>query len=101
MADRTKNIPITGEWTELSVPGAMTDDASYLIDVSPTVPAPQVFIAETDIVGTAPTDGLEGHPLGRPEDNIDSRIYPKKTNVFPWAKTPSGAAVIVISEIAD
>ena len=46
MADRTKNIPITGEWTELSVPGGMTDDASYLIDVSPAVPAPQVFIAE-------------------------------------------------------
>ena len=95
MADITQQTEITGEWTELSAPLAMQDGTEYAVDVHKAQTSANVFWAETDDQDLAPSDAIIGHPI-EPygKQNPDSRVYTKRSGVFPWMRTSKGTAKV-------
>ena len=96
MADLTKQVVVTSAWTEITVPLAMADDESYLIDIDGVNTNARVLSAETDNT-TAPGATVIGHAIVPANINrsVDSRIYAKRAGVFIWVRVTQGDARIV------
>lgn len=95
MADITKQLEITVEWTEVSSGVSMEDGKSYAVDVHKGQTNATVYWAETDSATGAPSDSIIGHPIepyGR--QNPDSRVYEKRSGVYPWMRVDRGTALV-------
>ena len=96
MADLTKEVAVTTDWTEITAPLAMADDESYLIDILVAESRGIIHSAETDDAN-APGATLSGHGLlpGNLTRSADSRIYTKRAGVFLWVRVSLGDAKVV------
>ena len=96
MADLTKELAVTTDWTEVTAPLAMADGESYLIDILVTESRGSVCSAETDDAN-APGATIHGHAIVPANSNrsVDSRIYAKRAGVRLWVRVTLGAATMV------
>ena len=94
MPDLTVEMMIGSDWTEITGPLNMVDGSTYLVSVNNIDSHGSAYTAETDTALPAPSAGIIGHPIlpathGR---GLDSRVYPKRANVFAWIRCDRGGA---------